>query len=65
MNSRFKKGALVWYLQRDGTHREAKVGTSPRPTLLSPAPEAADCVLYAHAFSDFHASAIGLDMMID
>ena len=28
MNSRFKKGALVWYLQRDGTHREAKVGIS-------------------------------------
>ena len=28
MDPGFKKGALVWYLQRDGTYREAKVTIS-------------------------------------
>ena len=34
MTPRYKKGALVWYLQRDGTLREAKVTISAKSESL-------------------------------
>ena len=47
MNPCYKKAALVWYLQRDGTYREAKVTISAQYTTLTEMPEAE--IVHRHA----------------